>query len=231
MKSGTGLCAALLLGTVWCTPKVLAQHEGHQQGKQAQAEKKHQSESQAERQALCPVRGDPINKASYTYYRDRRVYFCCDMCKAPFEKDPGKYADAVRAQWEILKPVRVQVRCPVTGERLKKLDVYVEAEHGRIYFASEDAQAKWQKDSEPFKKGLEGSYTYQTHCPIMDGEINPTVLAEIDGRTVYFCCPGCEKGFLKDKAANFKKLDEQIETNKKAWAKKHAAADKAHKKP
>lgn len=110
----------MLLGAVWCTPNVLAQHESHQQSKQAHAEKKHQSKAQAERQALCPIMG---------------------------------------------------------------------------------------------------------------GEINPTVLAEIDGRTVYFCCPGCKKGFLKDKAANFKKLDEQIERNKTAWAKKCAAADKVHKKP
>lgn len=42
-------------------------------------------------QSVCPMSGKPIDKKSYVDYKGRRVYFCCDKCKAGFEKDPEKY--------------------------------------------------------------------------------------------------------------------------------------------
>jgi len=42
-------------------------------------------------QVVCPVSGEDISKKSYTDYKGRRVYFCCDKCVASFKKDPEKY--------------------------------------------------------------------------------------------------------------------------------------------
>lgn len=42
-------------------------------------------------QTVCPVSGEPINKDVSTYYEGRTVYFCCQNCVEPFEKDPQAY--------------------------------------------------------------------------------------------------------------------------------------------
>jgi YHS domain-containing protein len=45
------------------------------------------------RQVSCPVSDQPINPEEFTEYEGRKVYFCCEKCKAAFEKEPEKYAD------------------------------------------------------------------------------------------------------------------------------------------
>jgi YHS domain-containing protein len=43
-------------------------------------------------QTTCPVMdGNPINKNIFVEYKGKKVYFCCEKCKATFEKDPEKY--------------------------------------------------------------------------------------------------------------------------------------------
>lgn len=42
-------------------------------------------------QTVCPMMGTPINKAIFTEYKGKKVYFCCPSCKPEFEKDPEKY--------------------------------------------------------------------------------------------------------------------------------------------
>jgi YHS domain-containing protein len=42
-------------------------------------------------QTTCPVMGGPINKDVFIEYQGKKVYFCCEQCKADFEKNPEKY--------------------------------------------------------------------------------------------------------------------------------------------
>jgi len=42
-------------------------------------------------QTICPVMEGAINKAIFTEYKGKKVYFCCAECKEKFEKDPEKY--------------------------------------------------------------------------------------------------------------------------------------------
>ena len=42
-------------------------------------------------QTTCPVLGGPINKNIFVEYKGKKVYFCCEDCKATFAKDPEKY--------------------------------------------------------------------------------------------------------------------------------------------
>ena len=42
----------------------------------------------------CPVMPDmQTNPEIFTDYKDKRVYFCCNNCKAAFGRDPEKYLD------------------------------------------------------------------------------------------------------------------------------------------
>ena len=42
-------------------------------------------------QTTCPVKGGSIDKAIYTKYQGKRVYFCCQECMDEFKADPEKY--------------------------------------------------------------------------------------------------------------------------------------------
>jgi YHS domain-containing protein len=50
---------------------------------------------------FCPVSKEAVasyEKASdYSDYRGERIYFCCDGCKEPFDKNPMKYAANIAA--------------------------------------------------------------------------------------------------------------------------------------
>lgn len=49
-------------------------------------------------QTHCPVMGGEINKKLYEDYQGKRVYFCCEGCRAPFKKDPGKFIRKMEEQ-------------------------------------------------------------------------------------------------------------------------------------
>ncbi len=42
-------------------------------------------------QTLCPVTGDKIDPNVFVEYKGKKVYFCCSMCVAQFNKNPEKY--------------------------------------------------------------------------------------------------------------------------------------------
>ncbi|MHC4174537.1 MAG: heavy metal-binding domain-containing protein [Planctomycetota bacterium] len=42
-------------------------------------------------QTTCPIMGSAIDKALFTEYKGKKVYFCCPGCKPEFEKNPEKY--------------------------------------------------------------------------------------------------------------------------------------------
>ena len=42
-------------------------------------------------QKTCPVEGGAIKKDIFIEYQGKKVYFCCEACKAKFKADPQKY--------------------------------------------------------------------------------------------------------------------------------------------
>ncbi len=42
-------------------------------------------------QKICPVMGQPVDPNVFVEYQGKKVYFCCDDCKAQFQADPEKY--------------------------------------------------------------------------------------------------------------------------------------------
>ncbi len=53
-----------------------------------------QSQTGEIEQMTCPVMaGNPIDKNVFVEYQGKKVYFCCNDCKAKFQADPEKYLD------------------------------------------------------------------------------------------------------------------------------------------
>lgn len=65
--------------------------------KAMQAEKAAVAEDAAEEvvaaveQTTCPVMGGAVNKAIFTEYKGKKVYFCCEPCKEKFEEAPEQF--------------------------------------------------------------------------------------------------------------------------------------------
>lgn len=53
-----------------------------------------------------------------------------------------------------------------------------------------------------------GAAKPQTTCPIRGGAVNKDVFVDYAGKRIYFCCPGCDKAFLKDADALIKKMED-----------------------
>ncbi|MEE8576795.1 MAG: hypothetical protein V3T31_06030 [candidate division Zixibacteria bacterium] len=59
-------------------------------------------------QTACPVSGKELKeKAVFADFEGRRIYLCCEMCQAPFKKEPLKYLSKLDAPVEA-KEVKVQ---------------------------------------------------------------------------------------------------------------------------
>ncbi|MFH0952731.1 MAG: hypothetical protein V1873_00195 [Verrucomicrobiota bacterium] len=102
MRSMTLTVAAVLLGvtavSAWagqgcCAVRPMASDEAAVQAPAAKP------------QTTCPVMDEPINKAVFADYQGKRVYFCCNMCKATFQKDPEKIIKKLEAEGVTLEKV------------------------------------------------------------------------------------------------------------------------------
>lgn len=56
-------------------------------------------------QKVCPVMGTAIDKKIYVDYKGKRVYFCCSMCPAEFNKNPEKYIKKMEKDGVVLEKV------------------------------------------------------------------------------------------------------------------------------
>jgi len=174
----------------------------------------------------CPVTGRPIDRNVVTRFRNRWVYFADTAALQTFEADPYEYADQVQRQWALDRPLRVQVRCPVTG---RPIDPQIYDGHGEtaVFFATAAARDEYRSDPARFAAKLDQAFTFQTGCGTCDGDILPDVSLLDDGRTLYFCCRGCRAAFEKDPAAYRSKILARIAANETAWRARHSAPSTA----
>lgn len=54
-------------------------------------------------QTTCPVMGGPINKDIHADYKGKRVYFCCNMCVATFNKEPETYIKKLESEGQSME--------------------------------------------------------------------------------------------------------------------------------
>ncbi len=162
------------------------------------------AESKNEPAILCPVTGLPIDRTLATRFHNRWVYCANKDALRKFEADPLAYADKLQPQWDADPPIRVQVKCPVTGD--PPGEYYVGLGENAVFFAAADAKQKWLEDPKKFEQKLPDCYSYQTGCGSCGMLINPKVKRQIDDRAVFFCCDGCAQAFAKDKDTHLKRV-------------------------
>jgi len=142
----------------------------------------------------CPIMDEPVNLAISVATKTGPVYFCCDGCIPKYERNPDKYGAKVAAQRVALanRP-KTQVTCPVTGEPVDP-DLFVEHNGQKVYVCCKGCIGKYQRDPGKYASALANSYTFQTKCPVMGGDIDPGSFTKLStGETIYYCCPGCDK--------------------------------------
>jgi len=105
---------------------------------------------------LCPVSGKPVNASKTVVYEGKTIAFCCDDCKAQFEKDPKSFLsklDLTAAN----KTAPINTVCPLSGKPINP-EKNVEFEGKLIAFCCDDCKAKFQADPKPVlaKLGLAG---------------------------------------------------------------------------
>lgn len=172
---------------------------------------------------LCPVTGQPADRGICARFRGRFVYFASDAARQQFEREPARFAEQVQSQWTADPLLRVQVRCPVTGEPARGT-VYEGCGDDAVFFASEEARRKWLADPAAYRDRLEREcYTFQTGCATCGNPINPAAVKTVDGRALYFCCTGCPMGFERDREKHLRAVDAQIASNKAEWERRSAA--------
>ncbi len=158
----------------------------------------------------CPIMDEPANLAFRASTDEGPAFFCCDSCLAKYGKDPAKYAAKVAAQRQAMadRPA-IQVTCPVTGEPVDG-KTSVEQNGRKVSFCCKGCASKYEKDPGKYAAALANSYSYQTKCPVMGGEISPQAFTTIKtGQKIYFCCSACEKKFYDDPAKYASKLAAQ----------------------
>jgi hypothetical protein len=166
---------------------------------------------------LCPVTGKPVDFDCVTRFRGHWVYFVDNAARDQFLAKPGDYTDGLRAQLEVYLPVRVQIKCPVTGQ-LPDPAIYIGQGDDAVFFATPAARDAWQKDNQPYADRLKSEcYTFQTTCATCGGDINPAVKRDLDGHTLYFCCAGCAAHADQDNAEALQRADRQIKDNERAF--------------
>ncbi len=152
--------------------------------------------------ALCPIVAEPIDFFTSIDTADGPVYFCCKGCIKKYKANPAKFAKETAAQRAILaKLPKIQTTCPVSGKELDPEEPGGTTMHNgeKISFCCPMCIKKFKDDPDSFKAKLAASFTYQTKCPVMGGEIDPSVHTTLsNGKKIYFCCKGCEKKLRAD---------------------------------
>ena len=66
----------------------------------------------------CPVSGKTVDAAKFSDYNGGKVYFCCDGCKAKFDKDSTAFTAKANHQL-VASGQFTQKACPLTGGKVK----------------------------------------------------------------------------------------------------------------
>ncbi|MCK5942347.1 MAG: YHS domain-containing protein [Planctomycetes bacterium] len=101
----------------------------------------------------CPVSGTDVDPKFFVVHDGKRVAFCCDKCKAKFEKDPAKFAaklpaaEAPAADGDDAAPAND--KCPVSGAAVDP-KFFVVHDGKRVAFCCGKCKAKFEQDPAKF---------------------------------------------------------------------------------
>jgi len=131
---------------------------------------------------------------------------------AAMAEHPGEHPSA-HAKEPAKTKVVPQTTCPVMEGR--KIDKNLFVDHGgkRIYVCCKGCIAPVRKDFAEYAKKVEAAgetvAKLQTTCPVMGGKINKSQFADVKGKRIYVCCPGCIGTIKANPDKYIKKLEKQ----------------------
>ncbi len=208
------LCAFALFCALTVSAFAQAQkdeHAGHHShDKAAKAETNSETGTEAFKAkgdgiTTCPVSGEALaSKDVKAEMFGRTVYFCCDDCLAEAKKHPAMYvkkteAEQLAAVKGMAKPEGHHFEIP---DGLPQPAVKPVAKpEGHDHAAMQEAKSK----TEPAK--FLGKGDGITTCPVTGEAISKDIKAEINGRTVYFCCADCIEDVKKNPELYLKKTE------------------------
>ena len=174
------------------------------------------AQASAERKPIndkCPVSGADVKPDAVAEHDGKLVAFCCNNCKAKFEKDPTPFLAKLGLDAQASaerKPIND--KCPVSGADVKP-DAVAEHDGKLVAFCCNNCKAKFEKDPKPFlaKLGLDAQASAERKpindkCPVSGADVKPDAVAEHDGKLVAFCCNNCKAKFEKDPTPFLAKL-------------------------
>jgi len=219
-----GVLAVFMMSGMAAATALAQTHEGHRQAAP-------KDEKTPPVLPKCPVMDEPVDFFAKTMTSDGPVYFCCKDCIKKFDSHPDKYVKQVAEQRKTLaKLPKVQVTCPVSGKLVDE-KTFIEKDGKKIFFCCKGCISKYAKAPGKYAARLADSFSYQTKCPVMGEEIDPKAFIKLKtGQTIYFCCNGCDKKFLKDPGKYAPKLEAQgirLDPKKVEIAAEPAKKDKA----
>ena len=149
---------------------------------------------------ICPVTGEAANKEVFTDYMGQKVYFCCDHCKAAFEKDPAKYEAKIHKCTGECKKAAADSCCKADEKKCSKADSCCKADAKM----GEKAMGCCKSDEKMSDKAKGCKETMV--CPVSGKPGNKEFFSEYKGQKVYFCCPACKPEFEKEPEKYLSKL-------------------------
>jgi YHS domain-containing protein/uncharacterized membrane protein len=164
----------------------------------------------------CPVSDKDIDPTKTIVYEGVTIAFCCDDCKAKFEKDPKAFVAklnlSAKSSEAAAKPINT--KCPVSDKDVDPTKTVV-YEGVTVAFCCDDCKAKFEKDPKAFVAKLNlptkspdsASKAVNTKCPVSGEDVDPTKTLVYEGVTVAFCCDDCKAKFEKDPKAFLAKLN------------------------
>jgi len=104
-------------------------------------------------QTVCPIKGEPIDKATFVDTQGQRVYFCCGSCADKFKKNP----EAVFAKFakEGIVAENVQKTDPICGMKVNDKSIRADWKGRRLLFCSDHCKETFLKDPAKHLKALD----------------------------------------------------------------------------
>ncbi len=194
----------------------------------------------AKAQGVCPVmkRELPEN-ASSTVVMGRRLFVCCPPCSKKIAADPTiylalveekytAYVNAATAHETAHLRMAAQKICPVSGKELGSMGEPVSVRTGageEVFLCCKGCEGK-PADANHWASIQANLRAAQGKCPVMDKALPENAKSVlVNGRSVFICCPGCEKQLAADPLTFLSRVDQLYAANLKPGHNAEAHSD------